>query len=36
LKLMPSYKLENEKKISRILLLKNKKSKYKTKIIDRN
>jgi len=36
LKLMPSYKLENEKPKSRILLLKNKNSKYKTKIIDRN
>ncbi|MBT4869980.1 MAG: 4-demethylwyosine synthase TYW1 [Candidatus Diapherotrites archaeon] len=35
LKLMPSYKLENQKEISRILLFKNKKSKYKTKIIDR-
>ena len=35
LKLMPSYKFENEKKISRIILLKNKKSKYKTKIINR-
>jgi tRNA wybutosine-synthesizing protein 1 len=35
LKLMPSYQLENEKPISRILLLKNKKSKYKTKIINR-
>jgi len=35
LKLMPSYKFENEKKISRIVLLKNKSSKYKTKIINR-
>ena len=35
-KLMPSYKFENEKKDSRIVLLKNKNSKYKTKIIDRN
>jgi len=35
LELMPSYKLENEKKDSRILLLKNKKTKYKTKIINR-
>ncbi len=34
--LMPSYKFENEKKDSRIVLLKNKNSKYKTKIIDRN
>ncbi len=33
--LMPSYKLENEKEKSRILLLKNKSSKYKTKIINR-
>jgi tRNA wybutosine-synthesizing protein 1 len=36
LKLMPSYKFENEKVVSRIVLLKNKKSKYKTKIIDRD
>ena len=35
LKLMPSYKFENEKVVSRIVLLKNKKSKYKTKIINR-
>jgi len=35
LKLMPSYKLENEKVKSRIILLKNKKAKYKTKIINR-
>ncbi|MFA5764357.1 MAG: 4-demethylwyosine synthase TYW1 [archaeon] len=35
LKLMPSYKFENEKPKSRIILLKNKNSKYKTKIIDR-
>ena len=35
LKLMPNYKLENEKVVSRIILLKNKKSKYKTKIINR-
>ena len=35
LKLMPSYKFENEKVTSRIVLLKNKKSKYKTKIINR-
>jgi len=35
LKLMPSYKFENEKEKSRIILLKNKKSKYKTKIINR-
>jgi len=33
---MPSYKFESEKVNSRIILLKNKKSKYKTKIIDRN
>jgi tRNA wybutosine-synthesizing protein 1 len=35
LKKMPSYKKENEKEESRIVLLKNKKSKYKTKIINR-
>ena len=35
LKLMPSYKFENEKEKSRIILLKNEKSKYKTKIINR-
>ena len=35
LKLMPNYKVENEKVVSRIILLKNKKSKYKTKIIKR-
>jgi len=35
LKLMPSYKIESQKKESRIILLKNKKSKYKTKIINR-
>jgi tRNA wybutosine-synthesizing protein 1 len=35
LKEMPSYKFENEKIDSRIVLLKNKKSKYKTKIIER-
>jgi tRNA wybutosine-synthesizing protein 1 len=34
LKLLTSYKLENEKKDSRIILLKNKKTKYKTKIIN--
>ncbi|MEI7961333.1 MAG: 4-demethylwyosine synthase TYW1 [archaeon] len=33
---MPSYKYESEKANSRIVLLKNKKSKYKTKIIDRD
>ena len=36
LALMPSYKFESEKENSRIVLLKNKNSKYKTKIIDRN
>ncbi len=36
LKEMPSYKLEHEKKDSRIVLLKNKKSKYATKIINRD
>ncbi len=35
LKKMPSYKIEAEKKSSRIILLKNKNSKYKTKIIGR-
>lgn len=33
---MPSYKFESEKINSKIVLLKNKKSKYKTKIVDRN
>ncbi len=33
---MPSYKFESEKENSRIVLLKNKKSEYKTKIIDRD
>jgi tRNA wybutosine-synthesizing protein 1 len=33
---MPSYKFEAEKENSRIVLLKRKDSKYKTKIIDRN
>jgi len=33
---MPSYKFESEKINSRIVLLKNRSSKYKTKIIDRN
>ncbi|HNV01552.1 MAG TPA: radical SAM protein [archaeon] len=33
---MPSYNFENEKINSKIVLLKNKKSKYKTKIIDRD
>ncbi len=33
---MPSYKYESEKENSRIILLKNKSSKYKTKIIDRD
>ncbi|MDD3160262.1 MAG: radical SAM protein [Candidatus ainarchaeum sp.] len=33
---MKNYKFENEKVDSRIVLLKNKKSKYKTKIIDRD
>lgn len=36
LSFLPSYKFESEKENSRIILLKNKKSKYKTKIIDRN
>jgi len=36
LKLLFSYKFESEKSNSRIILLKNKFSKYKTKIIDRN
>lgn len=36
LKLLPSYKFEKEKKNSRIILLKRKDSKYKTKIIQRN
>ena len=36
LKQMPYYKYESEKANSRIVLLKNKSSKYKTKIIDRN
>ncbi len=36
LALMPSYKFESEKENSRIILLKNKNSKYKTKIIDRD
>jgi len=36
LKFLPSFKFENEKDSSRITLLKNKSSKYKTKIIDRN
>jgi len=36
LKRMPSYKFEAEKANSRIVLLKNKGSKFKTKIIDRN
>ncbi len=36
LELLPSFKFENEKDNSRIVLLKNKSSKYKTKIIDRN
>jgi tRNA wybutosine-synthesizing protein 1 len=36
LSLMPSYKFESEKENSRIILLKNKKSKYKTKIINRD
>ena len=35
LKNLKDYKLENEKKDSRIVLLKNKKTKYKTKIINR-
>ena len=35
LKEMPSYKFESEKEESRIVLLKNKKSKYNTKIIER-
>lgn len=35
LELLPSYKFENEKENSRIILLKRKDSKYKTKIIDR-
>jgi tRNA wybutosine-synthesizing protein 1 len=35
LELMPSYKFESEKIDSRIVLLKNKNSKYKTKIINR-
>ncbi|MBT4192225.1 MAG: 4-demethylwyosine synthase TYW1 [Candidatus Diapherotrites archaeon] len=35
LKNLKNYGLENEKKDSRIVLLKNKKSKYKTKIINR-
>jgi len=34
--LMPSYNFEAEKASSRIVLLKSKKSKFKTKIIDRN
>jgi len=33
---MPSFKKENEKEESRIVLLKNKKSKFKTKIIERD
>ena len=33
---MPSFKFESEKENSRIILLKNKNSKFKTKIIDRN
>ena len=36
LELLPSFKFESEKDNSRIVLLKNKSSKYKTKIIDRN
>jgi tRNA wybutosine-synthesizing protein 1 len=36
LELMPSYKFENEKESSRIILLKRKDSKYKTKIIHRD
>jgi tRNA wybutosine-synthesizing protein 1 len=36
LSLLPSYKFENEKENSRIVLLKNRSSKYKTKIIERN
>ena len=35
LQLMPSYKFEAEKIDSRIVLLKNKKSKFKTKIVER-
>lgn len=35
LKKMPSYKYESEKKESRIVLLKNRKSRFKTKIINR-
>jgi len=33
---MPSFKYESEKETSRIVLLKNKNSKFKTKIIERN
>jgi len=36
LELLPSFKFDNEKEVSRIVLLKNKSSKYKTKIIDRD
>ncbi|MGI6589407.1 MAG: 4-demethylwyosine synthase TYW1 [Candidatus Iainarchaeum sp.] len=36
LELLPDYKFENEKENSRIVLLKRKDSKYKTKIIDRD
>ena len=36
LELLPDYKFENEKENSRIVLLKRKDSKYKTKIIDRS
>ena len=36
LALMPSYRFESEKENSRIILLKNKNSKYKTKIIERD
>ncbi len=36
LELLPNYKFESEKKNSRIVLLKRRDSKYKTKIIDRD
>ena len=36
LALMPSYKFESEKETSRIILLKNRTSKFKTKIIERD
>lgn len=36
LKKLPSYKFEAEKKNSKIVLLKNKKTKYKTKIVERD